>query len=343
MEKEDIEAMKVKLQELLRRATPQDLREANKLMKLITGYESTPKSHDYNQEFVKELSGLETKAELLRDIILVMEPGQYLDETAQDLLSACVSNQNKVKELLEHYQEIRSEGDFDESEEHEISIIYHRLIYLTNIIPQVIKAAHDVERGIKPEFNEPESRPDLVDQNADSLIRLEDDENDVQQNGKNSNSDSEPKSDDLLGLSFNENPKKNNPLYVNLTASPSVSPSPSAAGFFVHTNTQKSTTRPGNLSKSSSKQPSKNDPFDFGDIMSINKSFGTPNSSRSANSASSANPSTIPVSKSNVIHDSGFDTVFSNSTATPPSTNTNNPSNTASVRHKASGDLIDLL
>ncbi|PIA16547.1 VHS-domain-containing protein, partial [Coemansia reversa NRRL 1564] len=100
LEKEDMEAMQAKLQELLRRATPRDLREANKLMKIITGYEQSSKRRDYDKEWESELQTVERKVKLLYEFLQKAQPGRSLDETAKDLLSKCLSSRTRLQKLI---------------------------------------------------------------------------------------------------------------------------------------------------------------------------------------------------------------------------------------------------
>ncbi|OMJ08010.1 putative ADP-ribosylation factor-binding protein [Smittium culicis] len=122
LENEDLEAMQAKLQELLRRATPHDLREANKLVKIITGYERSSNKYDYDKQFSDELDALETKVELLKEMISVLEVGEYLDETGMSLLSACISNVNKIRQLTANYKDaletLEVDGTQEDSEEY---------------------------------------------------------------------------------------------------------------------------------------------------------------------------------------------------------------------------------
>ena len=54
MEKEEREAQSAKLQELIRRGTPEDLQEANRLMKIMTGYDTRSKT-DYRAKAAEEM------------------------------------------------------------------------------------------------------------------------------------------------------------------------------------------------------------------------------------------------------------------------------------------------
>ncbi|KAJ1876668.1 ARF-binding protein, partial [Coemansia sp. S17] len=149
LEREDLEAMQAKLQELLRRATPRDLREANKLMKIITGYEQSSKRPDYDKEWETELQGIEAKVVLLTEILQSAEPGVRLDDTAQQLLAKCMSSQSRLQKLI-----AESDGQADDSyaEDSEEKRELARLIRLNDLIGDAVQAYRDLERGKTPEF-----------------------------------------------------------------------------------------------------------------------------------------------------------------------------------------------
>ncbi|KAJ2662778.1 ARF-binding protein [Coemansia sp. RSA 1200] len=143
LEKEDLEAMQAKLQELLRRATPKDLREANKLMKVITGYEQSPKKPDYEKEWEEELDSLEHKASLLAEIVRNATPGARLDDAATDIMNKCTSAQVRLQKLISEQGESDDPGESQETA---------RLIRLNDFIVDVVQAAKDVERGRTPDI-----------------------------------------------------------------------------------------------------------------------------------------------------------------------------------------------
>ncbi|KAJ2555244.1 ARF-binding protein [Coemansia sp. RSA 1933] len=145
LEKEDLEAMQAKLQELLRRATPKDLREANKLMKVITGYEQSPQKHDYEREWDEGLKGIEQKAVLLAEIIQSATPGTRFDETARDLFNKCTSAQVRVQKMI-------SEQDAGDGSELAENPDVGRLIRLNDYIIEVVVAFNDVEHGRTPDI-----------------------------------------------------------------------------------------------------------------------------------------------------------------------------------------------
>ncbi|PVU99701.1 hypothetical protein BB560_005462 [Smittium megazygosporum] len=233
LENEDLEAMQAKLQELLRRATPHDLREANKLMKIITGYERTSKKFDYDKQFSDELDSLETKAELLKDIIQNMDPYERLDETGQELASACVSNINKISKLTDEYKLALEDLDLDESNnDSEEYHIYTRLNTLHSLLVEVIKAVNDIGNGIPPSFTE--------NVQSESLIMLGDDEDDGASSNIASSSmqntpdllsqnPSEAKTKnvkaDLLGLDFMDATSSASPILAPLKSSSNPGPS----------------------------------------------------------------------------------------------------------------------
>ncbi|KAJ2909160.1 ARF-binding protein [Coemansia aciculifera] len=149
LEREDLEAMQAKLQELLRRATPRDLREANKLMKIITGYEQSSKRPDYDKEWETELQGIEAKAILLTEILQNAEPGVRLDDAAKQLLAKCLSTQSRLQKLI---AESESQADENSTEDSEEKRELARLIGLNDIIGDAVQAYRDLEQGKKPEL-----------------------------------------------------------------------------------------------------------------------------------------------------------------------------------------------
>ena len=68
MEEEERDAQSAKLQELIRRGTPRDLQEANKLMKVMAGYDTRNKT-DYRAKAAEEVSKIQQKAKLLEEML----------------------------------------------------------------------------------------------------------------------------------------------------------------------------------------------------------------------------------------------------------------------------------
>jgi len=76
MEEEEKEAQSAKLQELIRRGTPADLQEANRLMKVMAGYDNRHKT-DYRAKAAEEVSKVQQKAKILEEML---QNGQGIPE-----------------------------------------------------------------------------------------------------------------------------------------------------------------------------------------------------------------------------------------------------------------------
>lgn len=101
MQSEDRAAQEAKLQELLRRGTPADLKAANDLMKVMSGYVSRnilkgkfivivkhfDKQPDYEKKESEELDRVEEKAKLLVEVLKSIQTGE--DVTNYDSVQAC--------------------------------------------------------------------------------------------------------------------------------------------------------------------------------------------------------------------------------------------------------------
>lgn len=79
MEQEEREAQSAKLQELIRRGTTADLQEANKLMKVMAGYDNRHKT-DYRAKAAEEVSKVQQKAKILEEMLQNQQPGEALPE-----------------------------------------------------------------------------------------------------------------------------------------------------------------------------------------------------------------------------------------------------------------------
>ena len=77
MEQEEREAQSAKLQELVRRNTPQDLQEANRIVKILAGYDMKHKT-DYRAKAAQEVGKIQQKAKILEEML------QQDDISAQD-------------------------------------------------------------------------------------------------------------------------------------------------------------------------------------------------------------------------------------------------------------------
>lgn len=124
MEEEERIAQSAKLQELIRRGGPQDLQEANKLMKVMAGYDTRNKT-DYRAKAAEEVSKIQQKARLLEEMLQGYKPGDQVKEgdvfevrhlilflshanSSKELANALQSAQPKIQKMCE-----------EESEDHE--------------------------------------------------------------------------------------------------------------------------------------------------------------------------------------------------------------------------------
>lgn len=79
MEEEEKEAQSAKLQELIRRGTPADLQEANRLMKVMAGYDNRHKT-DYRAKAAEEVAKVQQKAKILEEMLQSQQPGDGVPE-----------------------------------------------------------------------------------------------------------------------------------------------------------------------------------------------------------------------------------------------------------------------
>ena len=79
MEEEDRAAQSAKLQELIRRGRPQDLQEANRLMKVMAGYDTRHKT-DYRAKAAEEVSRVQQKAKILEEMLQSQRPGDKVGD-----------------------------------------------------------------------------------------------------------------------------------------------------------------------------------------------------------------------------------------------------------------------
>lgn len=79
MEEEEREAQSAKLQELIRRGTPADLQEANRLMKVMAGFDNRHKT-DYRAKAAEEVAKVQQKAKLLEEMLQGLKPGDKVAE-----------------------------------------------------------------------------------------------------------------------------------------------------------------------------------------------------------------------------------------------------------------------
>ncbi|CAO3592469.1 unnamed protein product [Absidia cylindrospora] len=134
LEEEDRIAQSAKLQELIRRGRPQDLVEANRLMKIMSGYDQR-KQTNYNEIFAEELHKIENKATLLYEMLENVKEGETVDanEMMRELQSACASALPKISRM------VKEEEDEEKIED---------LLRINDIVNNVIAKYQDIQKGL---------------------------------------------------------------------------------------------------------------------------------------------------------------------------------------------------
>lgn len=170
LEEEDRLAKSAKLQELIRRGRPQDLVEANKLMKIMTGYDQKHQTN-FKEKFAEELHKIQNKARLLYEMLDNMKEGDVIEEegTMEELKNACESALPKIKNMLKDEED---DSKIDELNEVK-SIIKGVVLKYQDIKHGRYDTEYDISGKFKSETNS------LSDKNAPpqaiSLIDLDDD------------------------------------------------------------------------------------------------------------------------------------------------------------------------
>ncbi|KAL4921588.1 VHS domain-containing protein [Aspergillus aurantiobrunneus] len=102
MEEEEREAQSAKLQELIRRGTPADLQEANRLMKVMAGYDNRHKT-DYRAKAAEEVAKVQEKAKILEEMLQSQAPGDRIKEgdVFEELANALQSAHPKIQKMCE--------------------------------------------------------------------------------------------------------------------------------------------------------------------------------------------------------------------------------------------------
>ncbi|KAF9178224.1 hypothetical protein BGZ51_008018 [Haplosporangium sp. Z 767] len=133
LEEEDRAAQAAKLQELIRRGRPEDVRAANELVKKMTGYEQEEKP-DYAEQAASELDKILQKAALLTEMLNDVKPGEIIGrgDIFEELLGTCKAAQPKIQKFI-------SEGEEDENIE--------KLLQINDIINNVIEQYVQVKGG----------------------------------------------------------------------------------------------------------------------------------------------------------------------------------------------------
>ncbi|MCJ1311440.1 hypothetical protein MMC25_005111 [Agyrium rufum] len=102
MEEEEKAAQSAKLQELIRRGGPEDLQEANRLMKIMAGYDTRQKT-DYRAKAAEEVGKIQQKAKLLEERLQNFKEGDQMTEgdIFEEMASSLQSAQRKIQKMCE--------------------------------------------------------------------------------------------------------------------------------------------------------------------------------------------------------------------------------------------------
>ncbi|KXX82381.1 ADP-ribosylation factor-binding protein GGA2 [Madurella mycetomatis] len=195
MEEEEREAQSAKLQELIRRGTPEDLREANQLMKVMAGYDTRSKV-DYRAKAAEEVAKIQQKARLLEERLEAFKPGDKMvdGDVFSELAAALSSAQPKIQKMCE-----------EESDDHEAVA---RLLEINDSIHRTVERYKllkkgDIDGAKQIAQGAPVAAPGGKS-TANELSLIDLDEADA--NGAASTGQGAPKAaaleDDLLGLSI---------------------------------------------------------------------------------------------------------------------------------------------
>ncbi|KAK5057694.1 hypothetical protein LTR84_011695 [Exophiala bonariae] len=145
MEEEDRAAQSAKLQELIRRGRPQDLQEANKLMKVMAGYDTRHKT-DYRAKAAEEVSKVQQKAKILEEMLQNHRPGDKIGDgdVFEELAAALSSAHPKIQKMCEE----ESEDAEAVAKLLEINDSIHRTIERYRLMKAGnIEAANKIEKG----------------------------------------------------------------------------------------------------------------------------------------------------------------------------------------------------
>lgn len=134
MEQEEREAQSAKLQELIRRGAPEDLQEANRLMKVMAGYDTRSKT-DYRAKAAEDVGKIQAKARLLEERLEAFRPGDKMEDgdVFSELAAALQSAQPKIQKMCE-----------EESDDHEAVA---RLLEINDSIHRTVERYKLMKKG----------------------------------------------------------------------------------------------------------------------------------------------------------------------------------------------------
>lgn len=125
LEQEERDAQEAKLQELIRRGSQADLQEANRLMKVMAGFQD--QKTNYRAKVAEDVDKVRRRAELLDEMLANLAPGTDVadDDVFADIVSALKTATPKIKALID--------------EEHEDDEAVRKLLALNDYIVSLIE------------------------------------------------------------------------------------------------------------------------------------------------------------------------------------------------------------
>jgi len=198
MEEEEKAAQSAKLQELIRRGGPEDLQEANRLMKIMAGYDTRTKT-DYRAKAAEEVGKVQQKARLLEERLEGFQAGETMTEgdVYEELASALQSAHPKIQRMCE-----------EESDDHEAVA---KLLEINDSIHRTVERYKlmkkgDVDAALKIKKGTLGTSTGVNAANELSLIDFGGDETNGGSSTAPPATESQPGGleDDLLGLSLGE-------------------------------------------------------------------------------------------------------------------------------------------
>lgn len=223
LEREDREAQSAKLQELIRSGTPQDLKEANRLMSIMSGFRDP--SVDYKARMAAEVDKVRRKADILREMQQAAPSDR--SEVKSELTAELKSALPKLKRIL------ADEQQSEDANEESVAKVQEVIKYVESVANGEPTDAIDASSGSGS--SAPAKSSDLLIDIFDSAVSNAN--NNASSNANGNATTSKSAVSDLLGLdslTLDENPEVLNSVSLPVTspeASQSVSPNITGAAL----------------------------------------------------------------------------------------------------------------
>lgn len=204
LQKEEELVNSAKLQELIRRGRPQDLQEANKLMKIMAGFKESKKAQENKQEIIDDLARLKRKSEILDEMLnnLQSQNAKVDDdnEALHELYGSIKSSQPIINKIIEE--------ETDESKVNELLTLNDSINNLINKFQLLKGGKIDEASKIKSNINQ---ELNLIDFDDDEPISNNQNDNEgyndlladlsnLTFNGQSNSSSAQKSNNDILNL-----------------------------------------------------------------------------------------------------------------------------------------------